>query len=303
MIDPNYLVPVGPLDRRTAAVLSSLIREVARLSNLKVDAPLNMIDSGSGQYITLDQNFVAQDTTVFPTPVSTTLAAAITTVFAQTIQVTSADGFPDQDEFKIQIDAEIMQVIVGVQGTNQATTWTVTRGVDGTAPATHSNGATVTWPPSPSESNPQTLLNGALGSGAGATTVTVDSAAGFPIADQYKILIDQEVMLVVAGHGTTSWTVVRGLNTASPPSHADDSPVYLAIGNQVQQVTVLVVDGQFLLPGPEGQCTLLCPVALIEPATSPSDDGTLKDYNFVEYDETNDTFERGGPCWQRDPNG
>lgn len=54
-----------------------------------------------------------------------------------TIAVASARGFPTAGNFLIQIDSETMQV-TGGQGT---TTWTVTRGYNGSTAAAHSNGA------------------------------------------------------------------------------------------------------------------------------------------------------------------
>jgi hypothetical protein len=51
---------------------------------------------------------------------------------------------------------------------------------------------------------------------AGATTITVASAAGFPTTGNYYIRIDNEVLQVTGGQGTTTWTVSRGqLGTAA----------------------------------------------------------------------------------------
>src|SRR5262245_24109249 len=51
---------------------------------------------------------------------------------------------------------------------------------------------------------------------AGQTTITVASASGFPTSGTYYIRIDNEVMAVTGGQGTTTWTVTRGqLNTAA----------------------------------------------------------------------------------------
>ncbi|MEU9742504.1 multicopper oxidase domain-containing protein [Micromonospora chersina] len=48
------------------------------------------------------------------------------------------------------------------------------------------------------------------------TTITVASAAGFPASGTYYVRIDNEVLLVTAGQGTTTWTVTRGqLGTAA----------------------------------------------------------------------------------------
>lgn len=69
---------------------------------------------------------------------TTELDGAITSG-ATSIKVTSAAGFPTQGNFKIRIGAEVFTVTAG-QGT---TTWTVTRGVDTTTAAAHSNHARV----------------------------------------------------------------------------------------------------------------------------------------------------------------
>jgi len=67
----------------------------------------------------------------------TTLAAAITDTSGTSITVTSETSFPAVD-FIISIDTEVMLV------TNVATTtWTVTRGYEGSTAATHLNGAAV----------------------------------------------------------------------------------------------------------------------------------------------------------------
>jgi hypothetical protein len=47
-------------------------------------------------------------------------------------------------------------------------------------------------------------------------SITVASAAGFPTSGNYYIRIDNEVMQVTGGQGTTTWTVARGqLGTAA----------------------------------------------------------------------------------------
>ncbi len=51
------------------------------------------------------------------------------------------------------------------------------------------------------------------------TTITVASATGFPTS-QFRIRIDDEVMTVTAGFGTTMWTVTRGVNGTAPALHA-----------------------------------------------------------------------------------
>ncbi len=87
---------------------------------------------------------------------NTTLGAAITTIGQTAVTLSSASSFPGgasswpintnsplSGNLLIQIDSEIMLVTGGI-GT---TSITVMRGYLGTATATHSNGATVTWVP------------------------------------------------------------------------------------------------------------------------------------------------------------
>jgi len=79
-------------------------------------------------------------TEVFANNASTTLSAAITTTGATSCTVTSASApFPTTGNFRIIIDSELM-IVTAVSGT----TFTITRGAEGTTAATHSNGATVT---------------------------------------------------------------------------------------------------------------------------------------------------------------
>jgi Tfp pilus assembly protein PilX len=61
-----------------------------------------------------------------------------------------------------------------------------------------------------------TTLSSAIGTGQ--STVTVASATGFPTS-QFHIRIDDEVMTVTSGFGTTTWTVTRGANGTTAASH------------------------------------------------------------------------------------
>jgi len=68
----------------------------------------------------------------------TTLNGAINNSVT-TITVTSADDFPPANPYRIRVGSELMDVTAG-----QATTsWTVTRGADGTTAASHGDGAAV----------------------------------------------------------------------------------------------------------------------------------------------------------------
>ena len=64
------------------------------------------------------------------TAVKTTLSAKITAA-ATSIKVTASTGFPASGQFRIAVGSEIMLVTAG----NGTTTWTVTRGMDGTKAA------------------------------------------------------------------------------------------------------------------------------------------------------------------------
>ena len=57
------------------------------------------------------------------------------------------------------------------------------------------------------------------------TDVDVASAAGFPAAAQYRILIESELMLVTAGAGTTTWTVTRGAEGTANVAHSSGATV------------------------------------------------------------------------------
>jgi FtsP/CotA-like multicopper oxidase with cupredoxin domain len=68
--------------------------------------------------------------------------------------------------------------------------------------------------------NPKTTTRGSGLMTAGATTTTVTSASGFPAAGNYYIRIDNEVMQVTAGQGTTTWTVARAQLGTAAATHA-----------------------------------------------------------------------------------
>lgn len=67
----------------------------------------------------------------------------------------------------------------------------------------------------------QTTLNGAINNSV--TSIIVTSAALFPsVSDQfYRIIIEDEIMFVTGGQGTTTWTVIRGAEGTTAVSHAD----------------------------------------------------------------------------------
>lgn len=67
-----------------------------------------------------------------------------------------------------------------------------------------------------------TTLNGAITSGA--VSLVVASAAVYPTTGNFRILIDQEIMLVTAVAGTT-FTVVRGVEGTTANAHNNGVPV------------------------------------------------------------------------------
>lgn len=73
----------------------------------------------------------------FANDASSTLNGSINSIVTSLI-VTSATPFPSAGQFRIRIDLEIL-LVTGVSGT----TFTVTRGIEGTTAASHANGAVV----------------------------------------------------------------------------------------------------------------------------------------------------------------
>jgi hypothetical protein len=62
---------------------------------------------------------------------------------------------------------------------------------------------------------------------AGQTSITVASASGFPPAGggNYYVRIDNEVLQVTAGQGTTTWTVARGQLGTTAATHASGATI------------------------------------------------------------------------------
>ncbi len=76
------------------------------------------------------------------------------------------------------------------------------------------------------EVNPKTTTRTSATT-AGQTTITVASASGFPPAGggNYFIRIDNEVLQVTAGQGTTTWTVSRGQLGTTAAAHSSGATV------------------------------------------------------------------------------
>jgi hypothetical protein len=57
------------------------------------------------------------------------------------------------------------------------------------------------------------------------TSITVSSAAGFPASGNYYVRIDNEVLVVTGGQGTTTWTVARGQLGTTAATHLSGATV------------------------------------------------------------------------------
>lgn len=72
-----------------------------------------------------------------------------------------------------------------------------------------------------------------------ATSLTVSSAAGFPIAGNYEIIVDAERMWVTGGQGTTTWSgIQRGYHSTIATVHDSGANVYALVGTAADPTTV-----------------------------------------------------------------
>src|SRR5881394_3159507 len=87
--------------------------------------------------------------------------------------------------------------------------------------------ATETYANSPTLSSPSSAWTTLAGSIlAGDTSLTVTAASAFPSSAQFRILIEDELLLVTAGAGTTTWTVTRGVESTTAAAHSSGASVY-----------------------------------------------------------------------------
>jgi hypothetical protein len=86
------------------------------------------------------------------------------------------------------------------------------------------------------------------------TSITVASAAGFP-ASSFRIRVDDELMNVTGGFGTTTWTVSRAVNGSTATTHAINSTVLWDDANTSGEISwnnsskTLTVKGTILIDG------------------------------------------------------
>lgn len=97
--------------------------------------------------------------------------------------------------------------------------------------------------------NASTFMTGAGITTATQNTVPVLSAALFGAAGQYRILIDNEIMLVTSGQGTTTWGITRGVDGTTAATHT----------NLLSPVTAIITRDGLANMGPSGSFSSLQP--------------------------------------------
>lgn len=119
-------------NRTTAAVLADTQMEKFRAAKYEsIGLPNTTVDNADAVYKG-DAAYTAGG------GATTTLSASMT-ASQTTMTVASGAGFPATNGFRVKIDYEIVRVTGGA-GSN---TWTITRGIDGTAAITHTSGASL----------------------------------------------------------------------------------------------------------------------------------------------------------------
>lgn len=68
----------------------------------------------------------------------------------------------------------------------------------------------------------QTLLSGGINNAV--TAITTTGNTGFPAAN-FRVLVDNELMLVTSVGGGTNWTVIRGIENTTAIAHLDQAPI------------------------------------------------------------------------------
>lgn len=69
------------------------------------------------------------------------------------------------------------------------------------------------------------------------TSITVAADFGVSASTHFRILVDSEIMQVTAGHGTTTWTVTRGMDGTTAATHLISSVVTLMGVLEIQGVS------------------------------------------------------------------
>lgn len=84
--------------------------------------------------------------------------------------------------------------------------------------------------------NPQTTITGAMGSGD--SSLTVASASAFPTSGNFRVLIDNELILVGAVSGTTFSSLTRGVESTTAATHSSGATItqVLSVGGLLQLI-------------------------------------------------------------------
>lgn len=147
---------------------------------------------------------------------------------AGTIKVLGRGLFPKTFPFQVRVNnLEDMEVSAIDEA---GTTWTVTRGINGTDPLVHFAAAYVVL------IEPITTTLATTIDDEDISLTTEDSGdgtagRGFPTDGRFLCSIDNELILVLRGGGTTTWVIGRGINgTAKVQHNAGAKIIYLAPG-------------------------------------------------------------------------
>ena len=166
----------------------------------------------------------------FTNNANTTLNGSINSIVTS-ITVTSASGFPSSANYRISVDAEI-RLVTGGAGT---TTWTVTRGAEGTTANSHNSGATVSHIITAGSINQFRADN--ISSGTYSTIPTAGTAG--------RIFLPTDGMHAYQDNGT-SWVAWGPLFPLSPPVNSQfsdlNSPAVSTSGNGLN-ISVTSVQG------------------------------------------------------------
>jgi hypothetical protein len=156
------------------------------------------------------------------------------------IQVKSASGFPNSAPFTIRIDDELMSVVNSTVSGNGSATWSVTRGVDGTTPASHNGNASVNLIDiaSVGQSTQQpTIVGSILGSSANGLASTGPQAVQHALAGTFVPIFvfndptSRQAVHRIVGFGQAYLTVTPSSTGGSPTVTITKQPSSIASQN------------------------------------------------------------------------
>lgn len=164
----------------------------------------------------------------FSNGATSTLAAALTSsVSDTTLVVATADGFPDQPQFRVRVGSELM--LVTAVNVDDAT-FTVERGAEQTDAAAHAPGAAVT----------QVLTAGALDTLVGSVGLVAPAfltVSGSPVAGGGTIILDYGDARPVTNGGTGRSNPSDALNALLPDQTDNAGKVLTTTGTIVGWAT------------------------------------------------------------------